>query len=176
MLGPIRTIFCDWSINKGNPKARLVLVSFRIASLAAGRDGGKSLRWFLMLPYLIAYRVGVEWFLGIELPYKLKAGANLRLFHGCALVVNDHCVLGSHVTLRHSTTLGNKAAGGGCPVIGDNVDIGSNAVILGDISICQGSIIGAGAVITKSVEQPSLVVGNPGRVIRVLGTSSQHQG
>lgn len=47
----------------------------------------------------------------------------------------------------------------------DDVSIGSNATILGGIRIGKGSLIGAGAVVTKDVEANSIVVGNPAKVI-----------
>ncbi|NOS89315.1 MAG: hypothetical protein HOP34_12420 [Methylococcaceae bacterium] len=55
-------------------------------------------------------------------------------------------------------------------MIGNDVDIGSNVVILGDIKIGDGAIIGAGTVIVKNVEAGSVVVGNPARVIRRAST------
>ena len=50
----------------------------------------------------------------------------------------------------------------------DNVWIGSGAIILGGVTIGKNSVIGAGTVVTKDVPANSLVVGNPGRVIRTL--------
>jgi putative colanic acid biosynthesis acetyltransferase WcaB len=56
---------------------------------------------------------------------------------------------------------------GPSPVIMNNVDVGSNAVIIGDIVIGDGAIIGAGAVVTKSVPARAVVAGNPARIIRI---------
>ena len=47
-----------------------------------------------------------------------------------------------------------------------NVSIGSNSTILGGIKIGEGSLIGAGAVVTKDVPPHSIVAGNPARIIR----------
>jgi putative colanic acid biosynthesis acetyltransferase WcaB len=55
---------------------------------------------------------------------------------------------------------------GPSPVIGDNVEIGSNVVIIGDISIGDGAIVGAGSVVTKDVPAHAVVVGNPARIIK----------
>ena len=50
--------------------------------------------------------------------------------------------------------------------IGDDVFIGANVTILQDVTIGKGSIIGAGTVVTKTIPEYSIVVGNPGRVIK----------
>ncbi|MEM9773376.1 MAG: acyltransferase [Chloroflexota bacterium] len=54
--------------------------------------------------------------------------------------------------------------------IGDNVSIGSNATIL-PVNICSGTVIGAGAVVTKDINEPGIYAGNPARLIRPLGDS-----
>lgn len=51
-------------------------------------------------------------------------------------------------------------------VIGNDVWIGSNVVILGGLNIGDGAVIGAGAVVTKDVQPYSIVVGNPAREIK----------
>lgn len=160
--------FClqDWAANSGNPKARLVLFLFRLATFVR-----KFPLPFLILavPYLVFYRVIVEWVLCIELPWNTKIGPGLRLFHGMGLVVNDQSVIGSNVIVRHNTTIGVKETlpfGSRCaPVIGDDVDIGANVVILGPITIGSGARIGAGSVVVKDVPAGKTVVGNPARVI-----------
>jgi acetyltransferase-like isoleucine patch superfamily enzyme len=51
-------------------------------------------------------------------------------------------------------------------VIEDDVWVGARAIILPGVTIGHGSVIGAGAVVAKSVPPYSIVVGNPGRVVR----------
>lgn len=55
------------------------------------------------------------------------------------------------------------------PVIGNNVTLGANVMILGDIKIGDNVTIGAGSVVTKSVPDNCIVVGNPARIIRQDG-------
>jgi putative colanic acid biosynthesis acetyltransferase WcaB len=160
-------IFCDWEANRGNSKGRLVLVLFRLAQ--ACRELPHPW-WLLTIPYLAFYRLTVEWSLGIELRFKTKVGPGLRLYHGMGLVIHEGTVLGAGCVLRQNTTIGNKAAGteadDACPMIGDGVDIGANAVVLGPISVGDGAVIGAGSVVVKDVPPGAVVVGNPARVIR----------
>ena len=162
-------IFQDLKNNPKNIKAKIVLVLFRLAQLC--RKTPKPF-FYILIPYLIFYRVIVEWILCIELPWNTKVGKGLSLFHGQSLVVNDGTIIGENCTLRHCTTIGNKQLENGefsnAPIIQDNVDIGSNVVILGPITIGRGSIIGAGSVVVKDIEPYSLVVGNPARVIKII--------
>lgn len=157
----------DIKNNPKNIKAKIVLVLFRLAQLC--RKTPKPF-FYLLIPYLIFYRVIVEWFLGIELPWNTKIGQGLILFHGQGLVINDGTVIGENCTLRHNTTIGNKKLSDGtfsnCPTIEDNVDIGSNVVIVGPITIGKNSIIGAGSVVVKDVEAFSVVGGNPAKIIK----------
>ncbi|MGB9274623.1 MAG: DapH/DapD/GlmU-related protein, partial [Terrimicrobiaceae bacterium] len=63
-------------------------------------------------------------------------------------------------------TIGMKNGPADCPVIGDNVDIGSNAVLLGAIRIGDNAVIGAGAVVLRDVPPGDVVGGNPARSIK----------
>lgn len=58
--------------------------------------------------------------------------------------------------------------GGGFPTFGDDVLIGANAVVIGDIKIGNNVKIGAGAVITKNVPDNCTVIGNPMRIIETI--------
>jgi putative colanic acid biosynthesis acetyltransferase WcaB len=160
-------VFCDWQANRGNIKGQLILALFRGAQRVRALP---SPCWLFGLPYLAFYRIFVEWVLGVELRYKTSIGPRLRLFHAHALVVHEGTIIGSDCTLRQSTTIGNKTlfdgTPGACPKIGDGVDIGSNAVILGPISIGARAVIGAGSVVVKDVPEGATVAGNPARIIR----------
>ena len=158
-------VFQDWKKNKSNPKGKLIMVCFRICALASR----SKLIFVLFVPLLILYRLCIEWILGIEIPYKTKIGPGFTLYHGQALVINDGTIIGRNCTLRHSTTIGNKLLSTGeysnSPIIGDNVDIGSNVCIIGPISIGDNVKIGAGSVVTKDIPSDVIVVGNPARII-----------
>lgn len=162
------SIFQDREANHGNPKGLLVTALFRMAHML--RMGPK---WLFPLAaiYGIFYRVVVEWFLCIELPWKTKVGPGLRLEHGQALVVNDATVFGQNCTLRNGVTIGIKqlSSGGfsGAPRFGNRVDVGANATIIGPISIGDDAVIGAGAVVVKDVPPGAVVVGNPARILRI---------
>lgn len=110
---------------------------------------------------------------GMDLPWEAEIGPGLTIVHGWGLVVSPDARIGSNVTLFHGVTLGRKdtigsdgeRSVGGAPVVGDRVWIGPHAVVVGDVRVGEGSVIGGGAIVTKDVPPRSMVVGNPAKVI-----------
>mgnify|MGYP001481519285 CR=1 FL=1 len=153
-------ILQDWEANRGNWKSCLALALFRAAQAVRNRPA--LIRW----PVTAVYMLLVEWFLGIELNVKSRIGPGLRLYHGYGLVVHEAAVVGKNCILRHGTTLGMKNGPDDCPVLGDNVDVGCNVVILGPVRIGDGAKIGAGSVVLHDVPAGDVVAGNPARSIR----------
>ncbi|MFD2148210.1 serine acetyltransferase [Mucilaginibacter antarcticus] len=158
-------LFQDRAANRRNFKGQLVLFMFRLVSLINRSMIAK----VICFPYLLLYRYLAEWVWGIEIPRKTVIGRGLSLYHGQALVVNQGVIIGDNCTLRNSVTIGHKKLADGsfspCPRIGNNVDIGANVVIIGDIVIGDNVIIGAGSVVTKSIPANSTAVGNPARIL-----------
>lgn len=72
--------------------------------------------------------------------------------------------IGENFTCIHCTTLGKK--GDKRPVIGDNVSLGCNVIIIGGVHIGNNVTIGAGAVVVKDVPDNAIVVGNPARILK----------
>lgn len=161
----------DWEANRGNRKWQLLLALFRISQRA--RTGSLILR-MLGLPVRIVYQLLTE-LLCFELYPPTRVGPGLRIVHGRALVVNAMAEIGANCTLRNSVTIGNKAASDGgrstCPRIGNNVDIGANAVVIGPITIGDNAVIGAGAVVVKDVPANAIVGGNPAKLIKMREAS-----
>jgi len=158
-------ILQDLRANRNNPKGLLVMVLFRIAHLLRRSP----VTFILFLPYFLFYRVFVEWFLCIELPWKTRVGPGFRIDHGQALIINDRTVFGAGCTVRNSTTIGNKRAKEGGytrpPIFGDRVDIGANAVIIGPITIGDDAVIGAASVVLRDVPPNHVAIGNPARCV-----------
>jgi len=155
-------ILQDWSANAGNIRSQLMLASFRFAQKLHRLP--HAVRWIGM-PYLATYQLLMYWELGIELNYKAKIGPRLRLYHGYALVIHDYAVLGADCILRHCTTIGARRGERDCPVVGNNVDIGCNSVVIGAIKVGDGATIGAGSVLIHDVAPGTTVAGNPAKPV-----------
>jgi galactoside O-acetyltransferase len=56
-------------------------------------------------------------------------------------------------------------------VVGDDVWIAEGATLLGGITVGEGAVIGAHAVVTKDVPPRTVVAGNPARVVKEIGTA-----
>ncbi len=164
-----RGIFQDWEANRGNSRSQFVLAMFRLAQTCHRLP--PPLRW-LGWPHLAAYHVIVIWEFGIELNHKATIGPGLRLYHGTALVIHEKTVIGKNCTLRHCTTIGNRRSAEDVPIIGDDVEIGSNSVIIGKITIGDRAKIGAGSVVVHDVASGDSVAGNPARRLCVKGKDS----
>jgi putative colanic acid biosynthesis acetyltransferase WcaB len=156
-------ILQDWEANRGNWKSRSAMLLYRAAQGVRRRS---PLLRLLGTPVVVLYILYVEWALGIELNLKSKIGPGLRLYHGTGLVIHEAAVLGSNCALRHCTTIGMKNGPADCPSIGNNVDIGSNSVVLGSIRIGDNAVIGAGSVVLHDVAPGDVVAGNPARSIK----------
>lgn len=102
---------------------------------------------------------------GIEISNGVRIGRRLRLWHG-GVVINAH--LGDDCLIHGNNVLGNKGVYpfDQLPTLGNYVDVGVGAVIIGKIEIADDCRIGANAVVTKSFTTPgSVIVGIPGRLL-----------
>jgi len=98
-------------------------------------------------------------------------GGFFVLNHPYSTIINAKRI-GSGCTICQLTTLGNKINGRNdlIPSIGKNVTIGANVCIIGDITIGDNVIIGAGSVVTKNIPSYSVCAGNPAKVIKMCET------
>ncbi len=100
---------------------------------------------------------------GIHIPRSCRIGAGLKIWHFGGIFVSPDAVIGARCTLRQGVTIGNRLADHDVPVIGDDVEIGVGALLLGDIRIGHRAVIGAGAVVLHDVPDDYVAVGNPAR-------------
>jgi len=103
---------------------------------------------------------------GIYLPYTVLVGRRVRLEHfGGMILVADR--IGNDVTIRQNTTFGIPSVHSpdARPRIGDRVDIGAGVVIIGDITVGDDVVIGANAVVNKSLPAGVTAGGIPARIV-----------
>ncbi|WP_209138189.1 MULTISPECIES: acyltransferase [Niastella] len=89
----------------------------------------------------------------------------------------DGVTIGEDCFIGHGVMFTNDLFANGGPVgdrngwkattIGNNVSIGSNATLL-PVSICDGVVVGAGAVVTKDIKEKGIYAGNPAKLLRHL--------
>ncbi len=104
--------------------------------------------------------------LGITL-WKNVVDEGLKIWHYGSIIVNANAKIGKNCQLHGNNCIGNKGDfDAGAPTIGDNVDIGVGAKIIGNIYIADNVIIGANAVVTKSChEKGAVLVGVPAHIV-----------
>lgn len=104
---------------------------------------------------------------GMEIPRGTEIGEGLYIGHPFNITINEKTKLGKNVNIHKGVTIGQENRGNraGVPVIGNNVWIGVNATIVGNISIGDDVLIAPNAYVNCSVESHSIVIGNPCKVI-----------
>ena len=103
--------------------------------------------------------------LGIELPCEAIIGKRLVIEHTGAIVISGDASFGDDCVLRQGVTVGLRHRGvRGSPQLGDRVDIGAGAKLLGPIRIGNDVSIGANAVVLCDVPDYSIAIGIPARV------------
>ena len=119
------------------------------------------LRKLLSLLYKILYKF-VQIVTGIELPCEVPIGSNFRIDHFGGIVISGYAEFGNNCRIRNGVVVGLKNPENPCaPKIGNDVDIGAGAKLLGPIVIGNNVSIGANAVVTKSIPDNSIAVGVP---------------
>lgn len=160
-------IFKDFYVNRFNYRIAITLMMFRFAN-AVAMSNSRAL-WLICLPYMLFYRFWSETLMSIELRPRTQIGKNFRIDHGFGLVINENAKIGCNVHVRHAVTIGCKMLPNGdqgeSPVIGDNVEIGAGAILLGDIKVGTGAKIGAGSVVVTDVPANATFVGNPAQQV-----------
>jgi serine O-acetyltransferase len=117
---------------------------------------------------------------GIEIHPGARIGKRLFIDHGLGVVIGETVEVGDDVLLYQGVTLGGTGnqRGKRHPTIGNRVVVGTNASVLGNITLGNDVKVGAGSIVVHSVPDKATVVGIPGRVVtswRKLGVLEHGQ-
>ena len=124
-----------------------------------------------------------RFFTGIEIHPGAKIGNNLFIDHGMGVVIGETSEIGDNVTIYHMVTLGGISPSINSddqrntkrhPTLMDNVVVGSGAQILGPVVVGKNAKIGANAVVTKDVDENSVMVGIPAKNVGEVSTQDEN--
>jgi len=119
------------------------------------------LRKIFSLVYRILYKL-IQIIGGIELPCEVDVGRNFVIDHFGGVVISGFARFGDDCRIRTGVVVGlATVADPVAPVIGNNVDIGAGAKVLGRIRVGNNVLIGANAVVIRDVPDDCIAVGVP---------------
>lgn len=130
------------------------------------RFQSRLVRWPLAALHLVLAKLA-EMLSGITIGVSAKIGRRLVIEHSGAIVVHGQAVIGDDCIIRQGVTIGNRRMNRplDAPHIGDRVNIGAGAMILGAVRVGDDAQIGAHAVVLVDVPAGATAVGVPARII-----------
>lgn len=116
--------------------------------------------WLIYRHYKIKYCT--------DIPASLEIGEGFKIRHLGNIVINPYVKIGTNVDILNGVLLGQEDRGDnkGNPVIGNDVFIGTNAVVVGKVKIGNDVMIAPGAFVNFDVPDHTVVIGNPGKMIK----------
>ncbi len=131
------------------------------------------LLWRLKIPLIPRLLSQISrFFTGIEIHPGAKIGKGFFIDHGMGVVIGETTKIGDNCVLFHNVTLGGtgKHKGKRHPTIGNNVMIGTGAILLGPINVGSNVKIGANTfILMRDVPDNTTVAGTPGRIVKING-------
>jgi serine O-acetyltransferase len=138
-------------------------------ALAAYRVGHTFRGWRIPLLPALCRRWAIA-ACAVDILPAAEIGGGCILAHGVGTVIGGATVIGEDCTLLHGVTFGEaRFSELSCPRLGDRVTVGAHATLLGEITVGDDAVIGAGSVVLRSVPAGATVAGNPARELH-----SQH--
>lgn len=139
------------------------LKSFR----KAGYYSNKGILYLPIFAYWIMRYLHYTKLTQIQIGITTEIGEGFFIGHCGRIIINSRAKLGKNVNIATGVTIGteNRGKRKGCPTISDNVWIGTNAVIVGRITIGTDVLIAPNSYVNFDVPPHSIVIGNPARII-----------
>jgi len=128
--------------------------------------------WRLGMPFIPRYISDISRELtAIEIHPGAVIGSDFFIDHGAGVVIGETAEIGNNVTIYSGVVLGGTSLERKKrhPTLGDNVVLGSGAKLLGPIIIGDNVRVGANSVVVMDIPSNSVVVGVPGRIVSRVG-------
>lgn len=137
-------------------------MQYRIANFIFRNVNLPVLRQLLLVLCLIWQKL-IELSTGISIPASVQIGHSLYIGHFGNIIINANSSIGNNCNISQGVTIGvsGRNSKRGVPIIGDNVYLGVNAVIIGKIKVEDNVLIAANSLINKDVEMNSVMMGVP---------------
>lgn len=144
------------------PKMLVAVIRF---GMWAQRIGCRPLSMVMKIPYRLVDLLFCKLLLNCDISCEAQIGDGLTIYHPYGIFINSGVHIGRRFSCRGQVTIGNKGIPGdnGCPTIGDDVNVGVGAKVIGAVVIGDCCSIGANAVVTHSFPANSTLVGIPAR-------------
>ncbi|MDT7041983.1 serine O-acetyltransferase [Candidatus Nitronereus thalassa] len=139
--------------------------------------GYRVFRWFFeqgipTQPFRFVVERLIEITTGISIPAQACIGKGMRIHHFGGIMIHPDAVIGEDCTMYQGVTIGDRWGRGGVPSIGNRVYMGAGAKLIGPIEIGDDCQIGANAVVLASVPPGCVAVGVPA-VVKIRKTITQ---
>lgn len=135
---------------------------YRFGQTTIGRRGVRSKARHGL--YFLLYSV-IRLATGIDIPRTVRVGQRVMIHHFGGIIIHPQVVIGNDCVLRHGVTIGERKPGAGVPIIGDRVEFGAYAQVLGAIEVGDGARLGSLSVVLEDVPPGASAVGVPARIV-----------
>lgn len=121
----------------------------------------------IVLSLCLLWRKSIEITTGISIPASAQIGHSFYIGHFGGIILNAKTVIGNNCNISQGVTIGVSGIDEkrGVPIIGNNVYIGANSVVAGNIIVDDNVLIGACSLVTTDVAENSVMLGVPAKVI-----------
>jgi serine O-acetyltransferase len=136
----------------------------------------KKIKWqpfrLILLSITLLWQKVIEILTGISIPASAKIGHSFYIGHFGGIIINADSIIGNNCNVSQGVTIGVSGIGKnrGVPVIGNEVYIGANSVIVGKISIGDNVLIGACSMVNRSLTDSDVALGVPAVVVSQNGS------
>ena len=112
---------------------------------------------------MLFWQKGIEITTGISIPASVKIGHSFYIGHFGGIIINAKAVIGNNCNISQGVTIGVSGLGEkrGIPIVGNNVYIGANSVLVGKITIADDVLIGACSLVNTNTNAKAVMLGVP---------------